>query len=115
MRSPCLRTTLSVANFNSQVWKFRNLYVGGTGTIPTAFGADPTLTSIALAIRAAYKIVESGADLSLPKDDTSLTDDDYLKWLTDPSDPHYPKHVKLAQVHKEVDPAVFRSLFKKRI
>lgn len=40
------------------MYKFKNLYVGGNGVIPTGFGANPTLTSIGYAIRSAESIIE---------------------------------------------------------
>ncbi|KAG9097441.1 hypothetical protein FRC07_010789, partial [Ceratobasidium sp. 392] len=51
-------TDKSCANFRGQVHNLENLYVAGNGVIDTPFAANPTLTSMALAIYSAENIAE---------------------------------------------------------
>lgn len=48
----------SVCDVYCQVWNFENLFIGGNSVIPMATTSNPTLTSVALAVRSAEKIVE---------------------------------------------------------
>nr|Q75ZP8.1 RecName: Full=Pyranose 2-oxidase; Short=P2Ox; Short=POD; Short=POx; Short=PROD; Short=Pyranose oxidase; AltName: Full=FAD-oxidoreductase; AltName: Full=Glucose 2-oxidase; AltName: Full=Pyranose:oxygen 2-oxidoreductase [Lyophyllum shimeji]BAD12079.1 pyranose oxidase [Lyophyllum shimeji] len=49
----------TVADNNSLVWDFANLYVAGNGTIRTGFGENPTLTSMCHAIKSARSIINT--------------------------------------------------------
>ncbi|KAJ7602185.1 hypothetical protein DFH06DRAFT_1351574 [Mycena polygramma] len=93
----------TVANFNSQIWDFSNLFVGGNGTIPTPFGTNPTLTSMCLALRAAHKIAQSlkaGFSPALATEEMQPTPATWLSWTTDSTDPNFPKHDR--EAHKRV-------------
>jgi choline dehydrogenase-like flavoprotein len=54
----------SVCDPDSRVWGMRRLYLAGNGLIPTANSCNPTLTSVAVAVRGADRLAQqlSGED-----------------------------------------------------
>lgn len=53
----------TVCDIDSEVWDVSGLFVAGNGVIPTATACNPTLTSVALAVRGARKIVDDLASV----------------------------------------------------
>lgn len=46
----------SVCDPNARVWGFANLFVGGNNVIPSSTACNPTVTSVALAVRSAREV-----------------------------------------------------------
>ncbi|TDL21831.1 putative pyranose oxidase [Rickenella mellea] len=104
------RAADSVADFNSRVWNFNNLFVAGNGNIPTPFGGNPTLTSMALAIRSAFYIhrtMGQGFKASVEaqgNDGEQLepTPSEWVESLFNKDDPNFPDAMHLRPVHRYV-------------
>ncbi|MFD7713207.1 GMC oxidoreductase [Streptomyces sp. NPDC059786] len=51
-------TDTSVCDSHSRIWNTPGLWVAGNNVIPTATACNPTLTSVALAVRGAGSLVD---------------------------------------------------------
>ena len=58
MRTGASDDGASVADPWPHVWRYENLVVGGNALIPTATAMNPTLMSVAIAVRGARRVVE---------------------------------------------------------
>ncbi|MFJ2620482.1 GMC oxidoreductase [Glutamicibacter sp. NPDC087344] len=65
----------SVCSPDSEVWQVPGLFVAGNGVIPTATACNPTLTSVALAVRGARRIAEKlNNSLLMSKSDNRMSE-----------------------------------------
>jgi pyranose oxidase len=93
----------AVADFNSKVYGFKNLFVGGNGVIPTAFAANPTLTAMALALRGAYKLY-SDIKVNFHSADDVIRPIplEWYDWLFNEEDTNFPRHKYQSQLRRSV-------------
>jgi len=92
----------SCADYNSKIWKTQNLFVGGNGIIPTPFGANPTLTSLCLAIRATTEVELILMAGKRKGPSIAASSKEEHRWLFDKTSVNYPNHRGLRKLHTMV-------------